>query len=52
MGNIKNELKYYNNNLLKEKKIIQIVKSSLIKSYKQIIEKDDNEASILSSLRI
>ena len=33
MGNIKNELKCYNNDLLKEEEIIQIVESSLIKSY-------------------
>ena len=51
MGNIKNELKCYNNDLLKEEEIIQIVESSLIESYEQVIEEDDNEASILSSLR-
>src|SRR4051812_5330746 len=49
MGNIKNKLNY-NNELTKEEEIIKMVETSLSESYREIVE-DDDETSILSSLR-
>jgi hypothetical protein len=50
MGNAKNELKHYNNDMIKENEIIKMVETSLTESYEEIVEEEE-EASILSSLR-
>ena len=51
MENAKNELKHYNNDMIKENEIIKMVETSLTESYEEIVEEKE-EASILSNLRI